>query len=326
MSAQKAERLMNLFILLLVSRNYVSKDQIRETIEDYRASTSDEAFEKKFERDKEELRAIGIPIEVGSFDKFFEDEVGYRIRRDAYELPDIEFTSEEVAVLGLAARVWEHAGLAASTADAVLKLRTAGQQADPEVLDTVHLRLPALETAFDPMLRATQERIPVRFDYRRPGAAAAETRHLQPWGVITSQGRWYVIGYDTVRDAPRMFRLSRVIGDVVFEGAADAYTVPEGTDVRALSRSLAPRPSEDVHVRVLARSGGATGLRRWARTVEDSDREGWDRLELVGRSERELVGTLLGYGDAVEVLDPPSVREAVATRVADLLAAQEGAR
>ena len=313
---------MNLFILLLVSRNYVSKDQIRDTIEDYRNSTSDEAFEKKFERDKEELRAIGIPIEVGSFDKFFSDEVGYRIQRDAYELPDIEFTSEEVAVLGLAARVWGHAGLAASTADAVLKLRTAGQQADPEVLDTVHLRLPALEAAFDPMLRATRERIPVRFDYRRPGAAAKETRHLQPWGVITSQGRWYVIGYDVAREAPRMFRLSRIIGEVVDDGVADSYTVPPGTDVRALGRALAPAPSEDVHVTLLARVGSALGLRRWARAVEPSGRDGWDRLELVGRSERELVGTLLGYGAAVEVLDPPSVRDAVATRIGDLLAAQ----
>ena len=326
MSAQKAERLMNLFILLLVSRNYVSKDQIRDTIEDYRTSTSAEAFEKKFERDKEELRAIGIPIEVGSFDKFFEDEVGYRIRRDAYEQPDIEFTSEEVAVLGLAARVWEHAGLAATTADAVLKLRTAGHQADTEVLDTVHLRLPALEAAFDPMLRATQERIPVRFDYRRPGAATKETRHLQPWGVITSQGRWYVIGHDVAREAPRMFRLSRVIGEVVDAGAADSYAVPPGTDVRALSRSLAPRPSEDVKVEVLARAGAATGLRRWAATVTESDRPGWDRLHLVGRSERELVGTLLGYGDAVEVVGPNSVRDAVITRIGDLLAAQGGAR
>ena len=316
---------MNLFILLLVSRNYVSKDQIRDTIEDYRTSTSAEAFEKKFERDKEELRAIGIPIEVGSLDKFFDDEVGYRIQRDAYELPDIEFTSDEVAVLGLAARVWEHAGLAASTADAVLKLRTAGHQADTEVLDAVHLRLPTLEAAFDPMLRATQERIPVRFDYRRPGAAAKETRHLQPWGVITSQGRWYVIGHDVAREAPRMFRLSRVIGDVVEDGAPDSYQVPVGTDVRALGRSLAPAPSEDVHVEVLAREGSATGLRRWARAVSPSDRAGWDHLSLVGRSERELVGTLLGYGDAVEVLSPTAVRDAVAERVADLLTAQGGA-
>lgn len=317
---------MNLFILLLVSRNYVSKDQIRDAIEDYRTAPTMDAFEKKFERDKEELRAIGIPIEVGSLDKFFDDEVGYRVRRDAYELPDIEFTSEEIAVLGLAARVWEHAGLAATTAEAVLKLRTAGQLADTEVLDAVHLRLPTLEAAFDPMLRATQERIPVRFDYRRPGAAVHETRHLQPWGVITSQGRWYVIGYDVDREAPRMFRLSRVLGDVIDDGPADSYVVPVGTDVRALSRSLAPPPSADVHVTVLARVGAATGLRRWASGTVPSDRPGWDRIELVGRSERELVGTLLGYGDAVEVLSPAEVRDAVAARLDALVTAQAGVR
>lgn len=317
---------MNLFILLLVSRNYVSKDQIRDAIEEYRSAPSVDAFEKKFERDKEELRAIGIPIEVGSLDKFFDDEVGYRVRRDAYELPDIEFTSDEVAVLGLAARVWEHAGLAATTAEAVLKLRTAGHQADTEVLDAVHLRLPTVEAAFDPMLRATQERIPVRFDYRRPGAAAKETRHLQPWGVITSQGRWYVIGHDVDRNAPRMFRLSRILGEVLDDGPPQTYEVPAGTDVRALSRSLAPPPSEDIKVTVLARAGTATGLRRWASSISPSDRRGWDELELVGRSERELVGTLLGYGDAVEVVGPDSVRETVAARVRALAAAQAGAR
>lgn len=317
---------MNVFILLLVSRNYVSKDQIRDAIEEYRSAPSADAFEKKFERDKEELRAIGIPIEVGSLDKFFDDEVGYRVRRDAYELPDIEFTSEEVAVLGLAARVWEHAGLAATTAEAVLKLRTAGNPADPEVLDTVHLRLPTLEAAFDPMLRATQERIPVRFDYRRPGAAAKETRHLHPWGVITSQGRWYVIGHDVDRDAPRMFRLSRVMGDVVDDGPPDSYSVPPGTDVRALSRSLGPAPAQDVRVTVLARVGSATGLRRWASSSTPSDRPGWDQLELVGRSERELVGTLLGYGDAVEVVSPAGVRDAVASRLRALVATQIGTR
>jgi len=173
------------------------------------------------------------------------------------------------------------------------------------------------------MLRATQERIPVRFDYRRPGAAQKETRHLQPWGVITSQGRWYVIGYDSAREAPRMFRLSRVTGEVVDDGAADSYQVPAGTDVRALGRSLAPTPSEDIHVEVLARVDAATGLRRWADSAEASERPGWDRLALVGRSERELVGTILGYGDAVEVLHPSAIRDAVATRIRDLATRQE---
>lgn len=315
---------MNLFILLLVSTTYVSKERIRESIEEYRNSPTDEAFEKKFERDKDELRAIGIPIEVGSADKFFDDEIGYRIRRDAYELPAIELSSEEVAVLGLAARVWEHAGLATSTADAVLKLQTAGEQVDTTLLDTVHLRIPTVEAAFDPLLRATQERIPVRFEYRRPGRAVAETRHLQPWGVITSRGRWYVIGHDTDRAESRMFRLSRISSDVIDDGTAGSYNVPEGTDVRALSRQLEPRPSAEIRVTVLARHDEATGLRRSAEQVAGPARAGWDRLTFVGSSEEELVSVLLSYGASIEVLEPSAVRDALQDRARALLTAQAG--
>lgn len=315
---------MNLFIMLLVSTTYVSKERIRETIEEYRDSPSDEAFEKKFERDKEELRAIGIPIEVGSADKFFDDELGYRVRRDAYELPAIDLTSTEVAVLSLAARVWEHAGLAESTADAVMKLQTAGKPVDTTVLDAVHLRIPTLEPAFDPMLRATQERIPVRFEYRRPGSAAGQTRHLQPWSVITSRGRWYVIGHDTDRAESRMFRLSRISSDVADDGAARAYTVPAGTDMRALSRQLEPTPSAEIRVVVLARVGEAAGLRRSAQPVGGRFREGWDCLELTGGSEHELIAVLMGYGAAIEVLEPTAIRERIHQRVSTLHRRQGG--
>ena len=97
MSAAKSERLLNLVILLLVARNYTSKEQIRQLMEPYRAST-DEAFDRMFERDKDDLRALGIPLETGFVDKFFEDEHGYRIKRDAFELPAIDFAADEVAV------------------------------------------------------------------------------------------------------------------------------------------------------------------------------------------------------------------------------------
>src|SRR6478672_8888270 len=164
-------------------------------MEPYRTSST-EAFDRMFERDKDELRALGIPLETGYVDKFFEDEQGYRIKRDAFELPAIDFTADEVAVLGLAARVWRHAGLAAATSDALVKLQAAGLRFDREQLEQVQPTLAAEEPAFESMWRATSERVPVRFDYRRSGEQEVRTRHLQPWGVVTAQGRWYVVGQD----------------------------------------------------------------------------------------------------------------------------------
>ena len=172
MAERKTERLMNLIFALLVSRQYLTKEQIRQAIADYRDSTQ-QAFERKFERDKEELRELGITVEMGSNDKYFEDEVGYRIRRDEAELPDLALTREEAAVLGLAAQVWEHAGLAGESTTALVKLKAAGIEVDPDVLRMAEPKLSADEPSFDVMWEAATRRIPVAFTYQRPGQPAA---------------------------------------------------------------------------------------------------------------------------------------------------------
>ena len=318
MANPKSERLLNLVILLLVARNYTTKEQIRALMEPYRTSST-EAFDRMFERDKDELRALGIPLETGYVDKFFEDEQGYRIKRDAFELPPVDFSAEEVAVLGLAARVWRHAGLASATSDALVKLRAAGLSFDREQLDRVQPTLAAEEPAFEDMWRATVERTPVRFDYRRAGQQGSSTRHVQPWGVVTAQGRWYVVGHDLDRGGPRMFRLSRVDSAVVVEGAPGSYTVPPGTDLRALSGSLTPVQPEHT-AGVLARTGAAVGLRRSAEvtatgvTGPDGGDE-WDRLALRYGSREDVAGDLLGYADAVVVESPPDLRTLVRDRL-----------
>lgn len=320
----KSERLLNLVILLLVARNYTTKEQIRELMEPYRGS-SDEAFDRMFERDKDDLRALGIPLEVGFVDRFFEDEQGYRIKRDAFELPAIEFTADEVAVLGLAARVWRHAGLAAATSDALVKLKAAGLDFDRDQLEQVQPTLAAEEPAFEAMWQATVHRTPVRFDYARAGQREATTRHLEPWGVVTAQGRWYVAGLDTDRGEPRMFRLSRIGSAVEVTGPAESFTVPEGTDLRALSESLAP-PRPDRTATVLARAGAAGGLRRRASVSRPSetgpdDTPGWDRLEVPYGSASDFAGELLGYADAVVVLEPADLRSEVWDRLVGVVSA-----
>src|SRR6476619_1895429 len=272
MTARKSERLINLLIALLVARTYVSKDRLREVVEPYREA-GDDAFEKMFERDKEELRSLGIPIEVGFVDRAFEDEPGYRVVRSAFELPEIDLAPEEAAVIGLAARVWQHAGLAAATSDALVKLKAAGVTVDRAALDVVQPTLNAEEPSFEPFWDAVRTRTPVRFDYRTSQGSTTATRHLQPWGVVSYRGRWYVTGHDTDRGEPRVFRLSRVQGDVAVDGKPGAFEVPPGTDLRAITRSLAPQPA-DRTAEVLVRPGAAHGLRRHARLVDAAAPDG----------------------------------------------------
>src|SRR3954471_21057891 len=114
MALPKSERLLNLLIMLLVQRHYVAKDRTRSILS---ADSPPDAFEKMFERDKEELRSLGVPIEVGHMDAYFDDEPGYRIRADELALPSIDLLADEAAVIGLATRVWQHAKLAEATTE-----------------------------------------------------------------------------------------------------------------------------------------------------------------------------------------------------------------
>jgi proteasome accessory factor B len=312
-TARKSERLINLLITLLVARTYVGKERIREVIEPYR-DAGDEAFEKMFERDKEELRSLGIPIEVGFVDRAFEDEPGYRVERSAFELPEIALEPEEAAVIGLAARVWQHAGLAAATSDALVKLKAAGVTVDREALNVVQPQIAAEEPTFEAFWDATRTRTAVSFDYRTSTSPTATTRHLQPWGVVSYRGRWYVVGHDTDRDDTRLFRLSRVQGAVKAEKRPGTYDVPEGTDIRSLTRMLAPQAA-DRSATVLVRTGAGHGLRRSAQPSAGDSPEGWDRLEVAFAEVDRLADDLLGYGADVVVADPPELRDLMVRRL-----------
>jgi proteasome accessory factor B len=315
MTARKSERLMNLLITLLVSRTYVTKDRLRRVVEAY-GEVGDDAFERMFERDKEELRSLGVPVEVGYVDRAFEDEPGYRIERSAFELPDIDLTPQEAAVIGLAARVWQHAGLAAATSDALVKLKAAGVSVDREALNIVQPQLTAEEPAFEPLWEATRTRTPVRFEYRTSRSSRTTARHLRPWGVVSFRGRWYVVGHDTDRGEPRIFRLSRVQGDVVVDGAAGSFEVPPGTDLRAVTESLAP-PADGRTAEVLVRQGAGHGLRRHATAApQGADAPaGWDRLLVSYGAGDAFADEVLTYGADVVVLSPPDVRADVVRRL-----------
>ncbi|HEY3527963.1 MAG TPA: WYL domain-containing protein [Nocardioides sp.] len=312
-STSKTERLLNLLIMLLVQRHYVSKNRIREIL--YADAPSADAFEKSFERDKEELRSLGVPIEVGQMNAYFDDEPGYRIRADQFALPEISLESDEASVVALATRVWEHARLAEATTDAVRKLTAAGLELDLDALEIAQPRLSADEPSFDVFWEATLARRPVTFDYRRPGYDQPLTRHLEPWGVVRFSGRWYVVGLDTDRGEERVFRLSRVVGKAKLSGPSGSFVVPPGTDVREAARRIEPvTPPEEVVV--LVRPGAGAVLRRQASSIEPDvpgpdEQTPWDRLRL----RRAQADELLALGPDLYVESPAGVRAEVVARL-----------
>ncbi len=321
MTDKKSERLMNLTICLLVARHVVPKDRIRQAVEGYR-DLSDDAFDRMFDRDKEELRILGVPIEVGQLAKGFEDEVGYRIRRDMFELPEISLEADEAALVGLAARVWQHASLATATTQGLRKLRAGGVAVDESALTILEPQLATDEPAFDGVFDAVVQRRPIAFPHQSAGRLEPTVRHLEPWGIVSWHGHWYVVGHDRDRDAERMFRVSRIVGNVVPIGKSHSYQPPADLDLRALAASLAPQhPNNSATVRVRAGSGVAL-RRRAARSVAIDDE--WAELELPYGSGQSLADELLSYGSDVVVIGPDEVRADVVHRLRVL--AGDGAR
>ena len=322
----KSERLLNLLILLLVQRHYISKDRIRATVDVYRDAT-DEAFERMFERDKDELRALGVPIELGNVDPLFDDETGYRIRPDEFALPGIELSADEAAVVGLATRVWQHAGLAGHTSDALAKLTAAGVEIDRSRLDIAAPVVTVDDPNFDVFWQASLDKVVVTFDYQRSGAAAPTTRRLEPWGVVSFSGRWYAVGRDVDREEERLFRLSRVQGKARRVGRAGAYVVPPGTNLRDLTKRLGPGPRSEKGT-ILARTGTCLGLRRYAMLLDEGvsgpdGTNGWDRLEVAYSSAYQFADDVLALGPSACAESPDEVRKIVVERL--IAAAEESA-
>jgi proteasome accessory factor B len=317
MSRRKTERLLSLVVCLLSARRYLTAAQIREAVPGYPASF--EAFKRMFERDKDELRELGIPLETGTNGPG-DEEAGYRISRQAYELPEITLEPDEVAVLGLAARVWRRAELAGAAEGALLKLRAAGIDAEELTQPGIEPRVQTPEAAFGPLWEAVRDRRPVAFGYRVPGRSTAQRRSLEPWGVVNRRGRWYVVGQDTDRGAERVFRLSRIDGPVTFTGPAGTVTVPPGTDVRAAVRDWDADTPVPRSCLLRIRSGAGYGLRRHAVSVEPDEVPGWDIAELTFTDSSWWSEQLASFGADVVVLEPTDLRDAVIGRLKGVLA------
>jgi proteasome accessory factor B len=314
MSARRTERLLNLVICLLSTRRYLTAQQIREMVPGYGPS-DDDAFRRMFERDKEDLRDLGIPLEVGS-DTVWEDEPGYRIAARDYELPEIALSADEAAAVGLAARLWAQAGLAEAASSAMMKLRAAGIETASTGLGELEPHVEANEAAFDPLLEALHEGNAVRFDYRAGPAAAVTHRTVDPWGVVSWRGRWYLGGHDHDRDALRVFRLSRIVDRV---RAAGPITVarPADLELRQHIARAYHEPRNETLAKVALRPGAALQLRRWSVEVDAAadPTRGWDVASISYGDVGWLAQAVAGHADDAVVLDPPDLVKAVIGRL-----------
>jgi proteasome accessory factor B len=318
----KVERLMNLVIALLSTRNYLPAERIRRVVAGYADSPSDEAFSRMFERDKNELRDLGIPLETGRVSRLDPTE-GYRINRDAYALRDIELSPDEAAAVAVAVQLWQSPELITATEGALLKLRAAGVDVDPadtSVSITSAAALPGVrgsESILGILLAAIDAGQAVRFPHRSSRADPYSIRTVEPWGVVTYHGRWYLVGRDRDRDAVRTFRLSRIGDDVEAIGPPGVVSKPDDVDLREIVARVVGEAPTGVAARVWIAAGRATALRRAGTVLESAPLSGRDgdivALDM-GTLDR-LAREIAGYGADAVVLEPESLRAEVLARL-----------
>ncbi|MEW2486206.1 WYL domain-containing protein [Streptomyces sp. NPDC048411] len=311
MAIAKAERLMNLALCLLGTRRPLSKRELRGSIEAYLEAGSDDAFNRMFERDKDDLRELGLVIETV---ENLDGDIGYLARRDSNRLPPITLDAEEAAALGLAAKVWQQARLAGAASGALQKLRAAGMpEAEDayEVHSALEPRIPVHEAAFEPLMLACRDRRPVTFDYRKANAARPEQRQVEPWTLECWRGHWYLAGWDRDRRAERVFRLSRITGRVRSRAGVFTAEVPDVVTVRETVESWAGETATRTAL-IRLRSGSGYPLRSRAISVRELG-DGWDELEIpYGHG---LDAWLVEFGPDVVVQEPADLRADVVDRL-----------
>jgi proteasome accessory factor B len=247
---------------------------------------------------------------------------GYRINRDAYALPAVELTQDEAAAVAVATQLWESPELITAAQGAVLKLRAAGIDVDPDAPVAIAspggaTGLRGSDDSLGPLLAAIDAGRAVQFPHRPTRAEPYTLRTVEPWGVVTEKGRWYLVGHDRDRDATRVFRLSRIGAGVTPIGPAGTVHRPEHVDLRAIVAEAVADAPTGVRARVWVADGRGTALRRAGTSLGPRQLAGRDGevLELEMGSTDRLSQEIAGYGADAVVLDPESLREDVLNRL-----------
>ena len=311
MVSRKSERLINLTIALLATKRFITKSEIFKTIEGYEGSS--ESKERMFERDKDDLRSLGIEIEVGSFDPLFNDEAGYRIKQERYQLDLGDITTLEISLLSLAAQAWQGASLDDAAQRALVKLNSLGIAVDETNLP---VSIPFLSDGgldLPKITHAIAEHQILEFIYRNYDLSE-ENRRVVPIGLSTRSGYWYLTGVDQSIEEVRTFRFDRVIGSFTVKKGPKNFETPENFDSQNLFERV-----ENIDAVIDVRRGKGTSLRALASSTKSIGE--WDQLQIPILDVKSLSALILWHGHDVYVHSPVELRESIVSSLKEIVKA-----
>lgn len=281
--------------------------------QDHAAGIDPASLDRKFERDKESIRDLGVPIETVALlgDESDNHNLRYRIPKGAYDLPDdVRFSSDEVALLNLAARVWQEGSLSGESRRALTKLRALGISTDEQLIGYAP-RVRLRDEAFEPLSQAIDKRAAVRFSYLKPGEERARQREVYPLALVQYEGRWHLSAAEIATGENRTFLLRRIVGNVSPMSQRPAHEYEGDHTAAALAGLDEVWEANVAELVVHAGSDAAQRLthRRGTTVVAP------DTLQVHYVDAAIFADELAGFGPEVRVISPPSLRDSVIDRL-----------
>jgi proteasome accessory factor B len=311
----KAERLVNLTMALLETRRPLGKEEIFANVAGY--SGTPEAMERMFERDKDDLRDLNIEILVEAKDKYFDDEVGYRIAKVNFEMPATEFTSSEIYWLSVAANIWRGAALENLAQDALLKIQSTNAEYLPlEPLASMPI-IQTSEPIFFALWSSINHKELISFQYKGIDGVIAE-RKVAPYSLVSRRGHWYLIAKERSSNEFKRFRLSRFQSQPEIISDEDAYEISADYDVNDYIKDISEHLIEKAEL--LIKPGCGSAIRQLGKfELLKSDDVEWERIQLKNVDFDLLVYNILWCGPDVKVINPETLVKSVTQSLSEVL-------
>lgn len=300
------ERILNLLAFLLTVGRPVTADEIRYTVKGY-DQPSDEAFRRTFERDKDLLRTLGVPISLTHTD-VWEVELGYVIPADEYQITDPGLTDEERSALMIAAQAVRFGGQSTEAA-AIFKLGGAASNSGAAVAADLGHDLQILGELFE----AVTDRRRVLFTYKdRP-------RTVEPYGLGHRFGHWYLLSPEVGQsETVKAFRLDRM-SQLKIDDSGAMFDRPTDFDpATSLPDFGGPMEGDTITARVRFDNDVAEIAVEQASGVSEVDRDAVSvTVDLAVNAVPHFIGWMLGFDDKAEIKSPDSLIDAFLSFVGD---------
>ena len=211
MAISKAERLLNLFFVLLNTKRPISRHDIRQKVSGYENCESDSSFERMFERDKDELRSTGIKIETLSMDSLFEDELGYRIDQNIFITKVIDWSSDERLMLNLAAAIWKNTEFENLAKIASIKAGNVTSElsdSDSEIINDLNT------LNYRTILQSLQNKSALDFQYLALDDSKPRKRKVIVKRLYRLEKYWYIEAIDIAAQVIKNYQINRIYGQI----------------------------------------------------------------------------------------------------------------